>query len=111
MAAISNHVSAFRMPEVESPGARTAYSCHSTCNRLKKTYATQSERQICLIADNIILEADNVYYAWNDATPHKVQRANSADPLEIVDVLEGTQFPDDPNIVGKYCYNEDVVFT
>ena len=76
-----------------------------------KFLVTQPERQICMMADNIILEDDNVYYAWYDATPHKVQRANSADPLEIVDVPEGTQFPDDPNIVGKYCYNEDGTFT
>ena len=76
-----------------------------------KFLVTQSYRQICLMADNIILEDDNVYYAWNDATPHHVQRANSADPLEIVDVPEGTQLPDDPNIVGKYCYNVDGTFT
>lgn len=76
-----------------------------------KFLVTQSDRQICLMADNIILENDGVYYAWNNATPHKVQRANSTDPLEIVDVPEGTQLPDDPNIVGKYCYNVDGTFT
>ena len=76
-----------------------------------KFLVTQSDRQICLMSDNIILEDDNVYYAWNNATPHHVQRANSSDPLEIVDVPEGTKLPDDPIIVGKYCYNEDGTFT
>ena len=76
-----------------------------------KFLVTQSDRQICLMADNIILENDGVYYAWNNATPHKVQRANSTDPLEIVDVPEGTQLPDDEFIIGKYVYNLDGTFS
>ena len=76
-----------------------------------KFLVTQSDRQICLIADNIILENDGVYYAWNNPTPHKVQRANSTDPLEIVDVPEGTQLPDDEFIIGKYVYNLDGTFS
>ena len=34
------------MPEAESPSARTADSFDNTCNRLEKTHATQSERQM-----------------------------------------------------------------
>ena len=75
-----------------------------------KFLVTEIERQICLIADNIILEDDGVYYAWNDAAPHKVQRANSTDTLEIVDVPEGTQLPDDEFVVSKYTYTEDGQF-
>lgn len=75
-----------------------------------KFLVTEIERQICLIADNIILEDDGVYYAWNDASPHKVQRANSTDTLEIVDVPEGTQLPDDEFVVSKYTYTEDGQF-
>ena len=75
-----------------------------------KFLVTEIERQICLIADNIILEDDGVYYAWNDASPHKVQRANSTDALEIVDVPEGTQLPDDEFVVSKYTYTEDGQF-
>jgi len=72
-----------------------------------KFLVTEIERQICLMADNIILENDDVYYAWNNATPHHVQRANSTDPLVIVDVPEGTQLPEDEYIVSKYCYTID----
>lgn len=75
-----------------------------------KFLVTESDRQICLIADNIILEDDGVYYAWNDATPHKVQRANSTDTLEIVDVPEGTQLPDDEFVISKYTYTVDGQF-
>ena len=75
-----------------------------------KFLVTEIERQICLIADNIILEDDGVYYAWNDATPHKVQRANSTDTLEIVDVPEGTQLPEDEYVVSKYTYTVDGQF-
>lgn len=75
-----------------------------------KFLVTEIERQICLIADNIILEDDGVYYAWNDDSPHKVQRANSTNTLEIVDVPEGTQLPDDEFVVSKYTYTEDGQF-
>ncbi len=75
-----------------------------------KFLVTELDRQICLIADNIILEDDGVYYAWNDATPHKVQRANSTDTLEIVDVPEGTQLPNDQFVIGKYVYTVDGTF-
>ena len=75
-----------------------------------KFLITQSDRQICLIADNIILENDGIYYAWDNATPHKVTRANSTNPLEIVDLPEGTQLPNDNYIIGKYVYTTEGTF-
>jgi hypothetical protein len=75
-----------------------------------KFLVTEEERQICLIADNIILEDDGVYYAWDDLNPHKVTRANSTSNLEIVDVPEGTNLPESDYIISKYCYTEDGEF-
>lgn len=75
-----------------------------------KFLVTEQDRQICLIADNIILESDDVYYAWNNPTPHHVQRANSSDKLEIVDVPPGTELPESEYIVSKYCYTEEGSF-
>lgn len=75
-----------------------------------KFLVTEIDRQICLIADNIILEDDGLYYAWNDLTPHKVTRADSSSPLEIVDIPEGTELPEDEFIVSKYSYTENGEF-
>lgn len=76
-----------------------------------KFLVTESEKQICLISDNIILEDDDVYYAWDDLTPHNVTRANSTDPLEIIEVPEGTELPEDDYIISKYCYTVEDGFT
>jgi len=75
-----------------------------------KFLVTEIDRQICLIADNIILENDGLYYAWNDLTPHKVTRADSTSPLEIIDVPPGTELPESEYIVSKYCYTEQGTF-
>jgi len=75
-----------------------------------KFLVTEIDRQICLIADNIILEDDGLYYAWNDLTPHKVTRADSTSQLEIVDVPVGTELPEDNYIISKYCYTEEGEF-
>ncbi len=75
-----------------------------------KFLVTEIDRQICLIADNIILEDDGLYYAWNNLTPHKVTRADSTSPLEIVDVPEGTELPESEYIVSKYCYTKNGEF-
>ena len=75
-----------------------------------KFLVTQKDRQICLISDNIILENDGAYYAWDNLTPHRVTRANSTSPLEIVDVPEGTELPQSEFIISKYCYTENGEF-
>ena len=74
-----------------------------------KILITQSDRQVVMYADNIILEED-VYYAWNNATPHKVTRANTTNTLEIVTLPDGSSLPDDEYIIGKYIYTLDGTF-
>ena len=70
-----------------------------------KILITQSDRQVVMYADNIIFE-DDIYYAWNNATPHKVTRANTTNILEIVSLPASTNLPDDEYIIGKYVYTE-----
>lgn len=74
-----------------------------------KILITQSDRQVVMYADNIILE-DEIYYAWNTDTPHKVTRANTTNSLEIVELPESVSLPADEYIIGKYVYNTDGVF-
>ena len=74
-----------------------------------KILITQSDRQLVMYADNIVYE-DDIYYAWNDITPHKVTRANTREALEIVTLPDGTSLPDDEYIIGKYVYTVDDTF-
>lgn len=74
-----------------------------------KLLITELDRQIVMYADNIIFE-DDIYYAWNDDTPHKVTRANTTNKLEIVTLPEGTTLPDDEYVIGKYMYTADGTF-
>jgi len=75
-----------------------------------KILITESDRQVVMYADNIIFE-DSVYYAWNNAAPHKVTRANTTNTLEIVSLPSDVVLPDDEIFVSKYVYNEDGTFT
>lgn len=74
-----------------------------------KILITQSDRQVVMYADNIILE-DDIYYAWNNATPHKVTRANTTNTLEIVTLPDNVDLPSDEYIIGKYVYTLDGTF-
>ena len=74
-----------------------------------KILIAKSDRQVVMYADNIIYE-DDIYYAWNDASPHKVTRANTTNTLEIIDLPENVSLPDDDKIVAKYIYTTDNTF-
>lgn len=74
-----------------------------------KLLITESDRQIVLYAENIMLE-DDVYYAWMTATPHKVTRTHSTASLQVVETAEGQSLPDDEYIIGKYVYTEEGLF-
>lgn len=75
-----------------------------------KLLIAKSDRQVVMYADNIIFE-DDIYYAWNNAAPHKVTRANTTNTLEIVSLPSDVVLPDDEIFVSKYVYNEDGTFT
>ena len=74
-----------------------------------KILITQTDRQVVMYADNLIFE-DDIYYAWNNAAPHKVTRANTTEELEIVTLPDQTELPNDEFIIGKYVYTADGTF-
>jgi len=74
-----------------------------------KFILNKDTRQICLIAENVILEGD-IYYTWNDDAPHKITRSHSFTPFVVVEAEEGTVLPEDKFIIGKYCYTVEGTF-